>query len=371
MKKYFSPGRINLIGEHIDYNGGNVFPCAIDLGITGVVTLNNSNTITMHSKNIANNSTVTINFEDEYIKTSTWADYLIGVLDVLRKSGYENKVGFNLEVDSNLPHGAGLSSSASIEVLMCVILNDLNNFNLSDEQIAVFAKDAENNFVGVNCGIMDQFIIANGIKDNALLLNTATLEFEPSKVNLNNNKIIIINSNKKRGLIDSAYNERRTECKTAEDIVKNNFKVNNLCDITVDQLESIKDQLDTNTYKRALHAVSEQERVKQAFDSLKQNKIEEFATCITKSHESMKNNFEASCDELDFIVETSLALNALGARMIGAGFGGCAIAIVDSEDLATFKQQLKTAYENKFPLTCDIYDVNIANKCMKLEDSDE
>lgn len=366
MKEYFSPGRINIIGEHIDYNGGNVFPSAIDLGTKGFVELNNENIIRFNSKNIDVETTIEVDFTKPFEKTTTWADYMIGVLDVFRNHGYENKVGFNLVIDSNLPNGAGLSSSACIEVLMAVILNDLNNFNLTDEQISLYAQQAENDFVGVNCGIMDQFIIANGVKDCALLLNTSTLKFDAIKINLNDYKIVILNSNKRRGLVDSAYNERREQCNSAREIIKAIYNVADICNISTTQLEEIKDKMENDVYKRALHATSEQERVTNAINALNKNNIEEFANYITQSHYSMKDNFEASCEELDFIVEKSIELGAAGARMIGAGFGGCAIAIIKEENLENLRVNLPTIYNEKYDLVCDIYDVNIVDKCMRV-----
>ncbi|MFV0499952.1 MAG: galactokinase [Bacilli bacterium] len=369
MKKYFSPGRINLIGEHIDYNGGNVFPCAIDLGVTGMLDVNNSNYIRLHSKNI-NSRVITIDYMKKFVKTNTWADYMIGVLDVFRKHGYENEIGFDLEIDSTLPQGTGLSSSACIEVLMAVILNDLNNFGLSDKDISVYAKEAENNFVGVNCGIMDQFIIANGKKNHALLLNTDTLKFSPIKLELNEHTILIINSNKKRGLVDSIYNIRREECQKATDIAIKEFGVSNLCDIDVNQLEKIKGQMNENVYKRAYHAVHEQQRVTLAIKALKENNIKLFSKYVTKAHYSMKDYFEASCNELDFLVETALKLGALGARMIGAGFGGCAIAIIKNEDVNDFKYKIKERYKKEFNLDCFVHDVRIVEKCQLVKADD-
>lgn len=371
MKKYFSPGRINLIGEHIDYNGGNVFPCAIDLGVSAEVVLNSSNFIQFHSKGTYSDSTVKVDFTKPFEKQGMWTDYVVGVLDVLRKHGYENKVGFNLNLETTLPSGAGLSSSACIEVLMCVILNDLNNFNLTDEQIALFSQEAENNFVGVNCGIMDQFIIANGKKDHALLLNTDTLQFETSKINLGEYVIVILNSNKKRGLVESAYNERREQCATATNIISQNYGVKNACDISTAQLEKIKDQFDSVVYKRALHIVSEQERVTDAIVALSKNDIKQFANLITKTHYSLKDDFAVSCIELDYIVESALTNGAIGARMVGAGFGGCAIAIVEKDLLDTFKTNVKNSYSKEFDLECDIYDVNIVDKCMLVGENNE
>lgn len=371
MKKYFSPGRINLIGEHIDYNGGNVFPCTIDLGIAGYVELNNSNFINLKSKNVNSGQTISVDFTKPYKKTKTWADYMIGVLSVLRNYNFENKIGFNLVVDSTLPHGAGLSSSACIEVLMCSILNDLNNFKLTDEQISLFAQEAENKFVGVNCGIMDQFIIANGKKDNALLLNTNTLNFDYIPINLGEYAILILNSNKKRGLVDSAYNTRREECQKAQQIINLNYNVKNTCDISSFQLKKIKDQFEENVYKRAYHAVSEQERVNESIVALKSNNIKLFADYITKAHYSLKDNFEVSCSELDYIVENALKLGAVGARMIGAGFGGCAIAIIEKSKIKEFKNNIAFSYKNKFNLDCDIYNVNIVDKCGLVSDHNE
>ncbi len=363
IRKYFSPGRINLIGEHIDYNGGNVLPCAINLGINCTVKVNDSNIITMHSKTIDNDKVFEIDYTKELEKTNCWTDYMVGVIAVLNKQGFVNKVGFDLEVDSNLPHGSGLSSSASLEVLMCTILNDLNNFNLTDKQIAVFSMEAENSFVGVQCVIMDQFIIANAKKDKALLLNTSTLDYKEVDVNLGDYTILILNSNKKRGLVDSAYNKRIEECLTAKNIIISKYNVDNICDISLEQLEEIRNCFDSTVYKRAYHAVSEQHRVEKSVEALNNSDVVSFANCITESHISLRDNYEVSCAELDFLVDSALKYGALGSRMIGAGFGGCAIAIVKSSELNTFKLNVINDYQNKFELECNIYEIDFNEKC--------
>ncbi len=357
-QQYFSPGRINLIGEHIDYNGGMVFPMAINLGTHGYVRMRDDKQVRVYSLNFPEIGIIefdidNIKFDPKY----DWANYVQGVIDVFLKAGYKIEKGFDLVVNGTIPNGSGLSSSASLEVLIGRILIDNNNLDIDGTKLALLAQRAENEFIGVNCGIMDQFIIANGTDEGALSINTDTLEFATVRFNLADNVIVALNSNKKRGLVDSAYNARRMSCENIVTVAKEKFDINYLCEMTVDQLDSL--ELSEEDYKRGLHAINEQVRVEHSMQQLANGQIKEFGATLYEGHESLKNLFEVSCDELDFIVDGCKQLGAIGARMTGAGFGGCCIAIMAKDQVATL-DTLCTQYKQKFGIELEYYPV-VAN----------
>lgn len=360
MVKYFSPGRINIIGEHIDYNGGHVFPAAIDKGTYGDVTTRADQKITLFSKNFPELGIIEIDVKSNYEKTNDWTDYVKGVLQVLAKHGFENKVGFDLVVNGTLPNSSGLSSSASLEVLICKIVSDLNNFNITKPQMAIFSKEAENDFVGVNCGIMDQFIIANAKDKYAMLLNCDTLEFDHVTFDLPDYELLILNSKKKRGLVDSAYNERRTQCEVGKEILKATYDFAEICELTIDQLSAVEDQFDPIVYKRVKHAITEEARVLALVAAAKAKDEQLVGQLINESHQSLKNDYEVSCFELDTFVELSLKNGAIGSRMTGAGFGGCAIALVKSADVESFISTVEAEYLDTTGIKGEIYRVKIS-----------
>ncbi len=357
-QEYFSPGRINLIGEHIDYNGGMVFPMAINLGTYGHLRMRDDKLVRLYSLNFEEIGIIefdieSIKFDEKY----NWANYVQGVIDVFIKDGHNIEHGFDLLVNGTIPNGSGLSSSASLEVLIGKILIDNNNLDVDGTKLALLAQKAENEFIGVNCGIMDQFIIANGTHEGALSINTDTLEYATVRFDLGDNVIVVLNSNKKRGLVDSAYNARRTSCENAAKIANDKYGTEYLCQLTIEQLDSL--ELGEEDYKRARHAVEEQQRVELSMQQLADGQIAEFGQTLYAGHESLKTLFEVSCAELDFIVDGCKELGAVGARMTGAGFGGCCIAVMDKDEVNKL-DELVSAYKAEFGLELEYYTV-VAN----------
>lgn len=361
MKKYFSPGRVNLIGEHIDYNGGNVFPIAINIGTYGDVKLRDDHIIRLFSKNFVEDGYIELDLNKTLIKQNNWSDYVAGVITILKKHGYLLKQGFDLEVFGNIPNSSGLSSSASLEVLIIYILNELNNLNITRKDMAVYSMEAENDFVGVNCGIMDQFIIANGVKNKALKLDCSTLDYELVNCDFKEYQLLVLNSKVKRGLVDSFYNQRRSECEQGLEIAKKYYDINNLCELNLNKFNTFKDELEENVYKRVKHAISEQDRVNKSVDALNNNDLILFGKLMNESHQSLKDDFMVSCLELDYLVDKALEYNAIGARMTGAGFGGCAICLISKNDVQSFKKMMIDSYQKDMNLTLEIYEVTIEN----------
>lgn len=363
-QEYFSPGRINLIGEHIDYNGGMVFPMAINLGTHGVLKMRDDKLVRLYSLNFEEVGIIEFNVDCiEYDVKYNWANYVQGVIDVFIKAGYSIDRGFDLVINGTIPNGSGLSSSASLEVLIGKILIDNNSLDVDGTELALLAQKAENEFIGVNCGIMDQFIIANGTGEGALSINTDTLEYATVRFDLGDNVIVVLNSNKKRGLVDSAYNARRTSCENAAAIAKEKLGIDYLCKLTLDQLDSL--DLGDEDYKRARHAVEEQIRVEQSMQQLADGKITEFGQTLYDGHESLKTLFEVSCDELDFIVDGCKKLGAVGARMTGAGFGGCCIAVMAKDKVSTL-DSLVTDYNQRFGINLEYYTVVANDKTQRV-----
>lgn len=343
---FFSPGRVNLIGEHIDYNGGFVFPGALTIGIYGAVRYRNDNIIRMRSKNI--NGEITVNLDEPlaYKEEDDWGNYPKGVIKELLDRGHKIK-GMDILFYSNLPDGAGLSSSAALEVLTGYIMLYLEKPGDIDRvELSKLCQQVENKFIGVSCGIMDQFSVALGKKYNAILLDCNSLYYEYVPLNLEKYSLVIMNTNKKRELADSKYNERRSECEEALRLI-NSFgdkKLNNLCEAT---LEDIQKCISNDTIKRrATHVVTENDRVKTAVKMLRDGKIEVFGDLMTKSHGSLRDDYEVTGFHLDSLVSEALKIEGcIGARMTGAGFGGCAIALVKNDNVEEFKAEVSTGYE--------------------------
>ena len=367
VKTYFSPGRVNLIGEHIDYNGGMVLPCAINLGTYAVVSRRKDQKVKVMSLNFEEMDILT--FELDKIKHDPaldWANYPMGVFNEFITRGHELKQGFNILYFGDLPNGAGLSSSASIEVLTATIISDYLGLKMDKTEIALLCQKSENEFNGVNCGIMDQFPIAQGAKDHAILLNCDTLEYELVPAALKNYRLVIINTNKKRGLVDSEYNTRRRECEVAFDILQKGFTdrpIKYLCDLTPVEFLEISNLIKEDAvYKRAYHSVVENFRTHESKKALSAGNLIEFGEWMYSSHESLKNYFEVSCKELDVIVDLSRNIRGvLGARMTGAGFGGCAIALVEKDQCDAYIEKLGRAYNDKTGLKADFYIAEISN----------
>lgn len=366
---YFAPGRVNLIGEHTDYNGGHVFPCALTIGTYGAVRKRNDNKLRFYSMNFEHLNVIESSLDDlTPRKNAGWTNYPKGVMWALREKGYEIPCGIDLMLFGNIPNGSGLSSSASVEVLTGYILNDLFDLGISNQDLALLGQFSENNFNGVNCGIMDQFAIAMGKKDHAIFLDTADLAFEYAPIKLEGAKIVISCSNKKRGLGDSKYNERRAECEEALEEIRQKVKVDSLGDLSEEQFEEVRDAIkDATRQKRAKHAVYENQRTIKAVQALKANDIELFGKLMNASHVSLRDDYEVTGIELDTLVEEAWKVEGvIGSRMTGAGFGGCTVSIVKDDAVDTFIEKVGTAYKATIGYAADFYVVQIGDGPAKL-----
>ncbi|QQB74229.1 galactokinase [Fusobacterium canifelinum] len=370
VETFFSPGRVNLIGEHTDYNGGFVFPCALDFGTYAVVKKREDKTFGMYSKNFENLGIIEFNLDNLiYEKKDNWVNYPKGVVKTFLDRNYKIDSGFDVLFFGNIPNGAGLSSSASIEVLTAVILKDLFKLDVDMVEMVKMCQEAENKFIGVNSGIMDQFAVGMGKKDNAILLDCNTLNFEYVPVKLRNMSIVIANTNKKRGLADSKYNERRTSCEEAVKVLNNNgVNIKYLGELTVTEFEKVKHYItDEEQLKRATHAVTENERAKVAVEFLKKDDIAEFGKLMNKSHISLRDDYEVTGLELDSLVEAAWQeKGTVGSRMTGAGFGGCTVSIVENDYVESFIKNVGKKYKEKTGLEASFYIGNIGNGAGKI-----
>ena len=356
QETYFAPGRVNLIGEHIDYNGGLVMPIAIDLGIKGAYKPREDREICLHSTTHEKHIEFSIDkIPSQYETGNDWCNYPIGIIYALQKSGVQFS-GFDLLFDSTLPEGTGLSSSAAIEVLTAYILKHQAGIEIDLPSLAIFCQQVENEFIGVKCGIMDQFAVANCKKDHALLLNCNTLDFEHIPFELDDYSLLVINSRKPRSLIKSAYNERKAE---SEEAVSQLVKAGELKETQylVDaEMESIHLITDENIRRRARHVISENIRVKHAATSLRVGDLHTFGRLMNASHQSMKDDYEITGVEMDTLAETAQNIEGcLGARMTGGGFGGCATALVKKTRIAAFTDILSKRYYVVTGLSCEVY----------------
>jgi galactokinase len=358
---FFSPGRVNLIGEHIDYNGGEVMPCAISLGTYLAISKNTDKVFRFQCLNFP--ETAELHVQRSYTKSGKeWFNYPLGILDQVLGLGHPVS-GLDMLFDGNLPIGAGLSSSASIEVLMIYALDQLFQLNIPKVEIALLSKKVENEFIGVNCGIMDQFAVTFGEKNKAILLNCDSLDYELLPFDTGNYSLVIINTNKTRSLADSKYNERFAQCGAALKALKKEIDAKNLCDIDPQTFQSHKYLInDPVLEKRALHVISENVRVKKAAKVLRENNLEEFGGLMYQSHQSLKELYEVSGIELDTIVEFCRGYDGcIGARMTGAGFGGCAIALVDKKKIKNFTTSLAEFYKGKVGYEPTVFASEIGN----------
>jgi galactokinase len=358
---FFCPGRVNLIGEHIDYNGGKVMPCAISLGTWLAVSKNNNKLLRFSSLNFPDKAD--FHLQDSYSKTGKeWFNYPLGVINEIVQIG-DHLSGLDMLFYGNLPIGAGLSSSASIEMLTGFAFNKLFHLNIPGEELALMGKKAENEFIGVNSGIMDQFAVVMGKKKKAILLNCDTLDFEYLPFETGDYILAIINSNKKRTLAESKYNERFAECGKALKALKKELPVENLCDISLSDFEEHRHLInDPVLDKRALHVISENFRVSEARDALNANDLASFGKEMYASHQSLKDWYEVSGKELDTIVEFCRHYDdCIGARMTGAGFGGCAIALVKKDTFEDFTTKLVEFYNGKIGYPCDVFASDIGD----------
>lgn len=361
---YFAPGRVNLIGEHTDYNGGHVFPCALTIGTYAVARLRDDDKLCLFSMNFEEDGVGESRLADiETKKDGDWRNYPKGIVWAFGKKGYKVDKGLDILYFGNIPNGSGLSSSASIEVLTGFILKELFGFDVTNQDLALIGRFSENQYNGVNCGIMDQFAIAMGKKDCAIFLDTADLSYEYAPIVLKGAKIVILNTNKKRGLGDSKYNERRSECEAALAALQTKLSIKSLGELTEEEFEANKELIgDPVKIKRAKHAVYENQRTIKAVKALKDNDLELFGKLMIASHDSLRDDYEVTGIELDTLVAEALKQQGvIGARMTGAGFGGCAVSIVKEEAVPAFIENVGKAYKEKIGYAADFYVVEIGD----------
>ena len=365
--KYKAPARINLIGEHIDYNGGRVLPAAISCYITALVSKREDTYISAYSSNINTKHSVEIS-AIKYDSSFDWANYVFGVFYVLRAAGYRIPFGLNILIDSQIPLGSGLSSSAALLDLIFYIANDVYNLGISMKNIAKLAQNTENSFCGLKCGIMDQAAIALGLANKCLLLDCAKFEYEYIDLNLGEYTFVVMKTNKPRALVESKYNERVEECEKALELIRGEFPVNNLCELSVEDLPRVEQLINDDViYRRVRHVVTENDRVYQFVRALRHNNIELLGELLDASHASLKYDYEVTGDHLDTIVEGAKIAGAIGARMTGAGFGGCAIALIKKEDFKQFKIDVEHYYYNEIGIMPEVFNVDIVDGPSKEE----
>lgn len=368
---YFSPGRVNLIGEHTDYNGGHVFPCALTLGTYGAARKREDNKIHFYSMNLDSFDVVEASLDDLTNKKEyNWANYPLGVVWAFKEKGHTITSGFDMVISGNIPNGSGLSSSASLEVLTGVILTDLFEIkDLSMTDLALIGQYSENNFNGCNCGIMDQFAVAMGKKDHAIFLDTSDLSYEYAPCVLDGAKIVITNSKVKHSLVDSAYNDRRNECAAALKALQSELDIQALGDLTPEEFEAHKSLIkDEIQLQRAKHAVYENQRTIDAVTALKAGDIESFGKLMNQSHISLRDDYDVSCEEIDILVDLAWKIpGVLGSRITGGGFGGCTVSIVKNESVDTFIETIGKTYLEKVGHEAEFYTVDIGDGASRLD----
>ena len=352
---YFAPGRVNLIGEHTDYNNGFVLPCALSFGTYLAIRKTSEPFLRFKSANIEDSAEIPLS--SAYARTgSQWYNYPLGVIRMFQLKGL-NTGGLEFYFSGNIPPAAGLSSSASIEMVAAFALNDLYGWGHDVLDLIHLSKKAENEFIGVNCGIMDQFAVGQGKQGHAIFLNCGTLAFHHVPVNFPGYRLVITNTNKKRGLADSKYNERVAECSQAVNYLSKAMEINSLGEIGMDQflqhLNLIEDQ---TVLLRARHVITENQRVLESVKALINGDLESFGRLMVQSHDSLRDDYEVTGFELDTLVGTMLQQDGVvGARMTGAGFGGCTVAFVKEESLDNFQEKVSEIYLRKTGLKADFY----------------
>ena len=368
-KHFFAPGRVNLIGEHTDYNGGNVFPCAIDKGTYGLVKKRNDRRFRMYSENFADLGVMEFTLDElTNDKKHDWANYPKGVIKMFLEAGQKIDSGFDILFSGNIPNGAGLSSSASIEMLTAIVLKDLFHLSIDPVEMAQLGKKTENLFIGVNSGIMDQFAVAMGKKDHAILLDCNTLKYDYVPVILKDEVIVIANTNKRRGLADSKYNERRAECDEALAELQTKLPIKALGELSIEQFEANKDLIKSPVrQKRAKHAVYENQRTLKAQKELSAGNLAEFGKLMNQSHISLRDDYEVTGVELDTLAALAWEQpGVVGSRMTGAGFGGCTVSIVKKDKVDDFIKNVGEAYKNKIGYAADFYIASVSDGAKKL-----
>ena len=368
-KQFFAPGRVNLIGEHTDYNGGNVFPCAIDKGTYGLVKKRNDRKFRMYSENFADLGVMEFTLDElTNDKKHDWANYPKGVIKMFLEAGQKIDSGFDILFSGNIPNGAGLSSSASIEMLTAIVLKDLFHLSIDPVEMAQLGKKTENLFIGVNSGIMDQFAVAMGKKDHAILLDCNTLKYAYVPVVLKDEVIVIANTNKRRGLADSKYNERRAECDEALAELQTKLPIKALGELSIEEFEANKDLIKSPIrQKRAKHAVYENQRTLKAQKELSAGNLAEFGKLMNQSHISLRDDYEVTGVELDTLAALAWEQpGVVGSRMTGAGFGGCTVSIVKKDKVDDFIKNVGEAYKNKIGYAADFYIASVSDGAKKL-----
>ncbi|MDD6235528.1 MAG: galactokinase [Lachnospiraceae bacterium] len=364
IRSYFAPGRVNLIGEHTDYNGGHVFPCALTIGTYFIARKREDRALRFYSTNFDSLGIIESSLDNlVWSKEADWTNYPMGVMWAFGEKGYEITNGFDILLCGNIPNGSGLSSSASVEVGTGVLLRDMYGFDVSMIDIALIGQYSENNFNKVNCGIMDQFAIAMGKKDNAIFLDTADLSYEYAPIVLKDAKIVIACSNKKRGLGDSKYNERRAECEEALAELQTVVDIKSLGELDEAQFEQYKSAIKSEVrQRRAKHAVYENQRTIKAVAALKAGDIEEFGKLMIASHDSLRDDYEVTGKELDTLVASALKQDGvIGSRMTGAGFGGCTVSIVKNDNIDAFIENVGKEYKDTIGYAADFYVVEVGD----------
>ena len=363
VKAYFAPGRVNLIGEHTDYNGGHVFPCALTIGTYAAAAKRDDRMIQLFSLNQDKVGVVSFCLDDTIAPSESagWTNYPMGVVWAFEKRGMKLDTGFDMVIYGNIPNGSGLSSSASLEVLTGFVLRDLYGFEVTNQELALIGQYSENNFNGCNCGIMDQFAVAMGQENSAIFLDTADLSFEYAPIKLEGAKIIVTNTNKKHKLTDSQYNARRSMCEEALSILQKKLNIKGLGDLSIEEFEANKALLtDPDMQKKAKHAVYENQRTIEAVKALKDGDLEHFGKLMRQSHESLRDDYDVTGIELDTLAEEAWKVpGVIGSRMTGGGFGGCTVSIVKDEAIDNFKKTVGENYKNKIGYEATFYTVEI------------
>ena len=369
IRVYFAPGRVNMIGEHTDYNGGHVFPCALTIGTYMAVRKREDRKLTFYSMNFEDLGVLESSIDDiKPEKSAGWTNYPKGVIWAFQGKGMNPDCGLDIVLYGNIPNGSGLSSSASLEVVTGYMLKDQFGFDVSNVDIALIGQYSENQFNGMNCGIMDQFASAMGKKDNAIFLDTATLKYEYAPLVLADAKVMVTNSNVKHSLVGSDYNTRRAESEAALKDLQGVIDVKTLGDLSIEEFEAHKGAIkDETCAKRAKHAVYENQRTIRAVEALKNNDIALFGKLMNESHVSLRDDYAVSCDEIDVLVEEAWKIDGVvGSRITGGGFGGCTVSIVKNDAVDTFIHQVGSAYKARTGKTADFYVVEIGAGPSKL-----
>ncbi len=363
-KVYFAPGRVNMIGEHTDYNGGHVFPCALTIGTYAAVKKRADRKLRFYSMNLEKLGVIESSLDDlKPSDAADWTNYPKGVMWAFAERGMKMDCGLDIVLNGNIPNGSGLSSSASLEVLTGFYLRDLFGFDVTNVDLALIGQYSENNFNGMNCGIMDQFASAMGKKDHAIFLDTADLSYQYAPLVLDGAKIIVTNSNVKHSLVNSGYNTRRKESEQALADLQKVVEIKSLGDLTEEEFEANKSAIqDAVCAKRAKHAVYENQRTIRAVEALKANNLKEFGELMNASHVSLRDDYEVSCDEIDVLVEEAWKVDGvIGSRITGGGFGGCTVSIVKDEAVEAFQEKVGAAYQARVGKTADFYVVEIGD----------